>query len=623
MPSLNPLRHAAGQIMPSRLNSPVLSVDAAKIHEVDTRNAESLHGMWMVFSKCADYMEEGRRLENLSWRLWTRETFCVEPAPAAIPPLEVRRLRYESREIPELSSSVESAASDEAERIESHINASRTLDLKPTILEDESALSISRGKEKHITSLGLERMVYTIKEKKHLEPLSLPTPTPQLAPQPAATATTKAAAPAIVVIKSRPSSPTPTPALIESHAVRPHQSSDSCSTTALDGLESDHAPQVGSDTSVSSSGLLESSTIVRGFSPSHISSSYRSHTKISSSPAPSKTTVTQKGSPLKKKGGMFTLGGSSGDDESSFEDRLAAEPQQPTQQQQQPQQQRSSLSDGLHQVANTMQKMTMLKNSISSRTPIRPITEGSEDEDAIETDDDEEISESAIEDDDDSSDWEDSVTESGRSSIDEKELFQRVDSRPNLVSRRSLLTMMMHQPQRMNGPIVSKSGGPPGSRSTPALQRSRLSSPTRDSAAASPDSDENTLTMKGPDMPRSKPIVVKSIPTYQHQVPHSPRTTRRNMLATELTESLRRHLLWERQQKATTLNAGFKRRHTAHDMANLQEYPGPVGTKLNGQKQTQTQTQTQNAAADKDASKNNSWNHYFDYWPYEYHVKGW
>ncbi|KLJ09067.1 hypothetical protein EMPG_09246 [Blastomyces silverae] len=569
-------------------------------------------------------MEEGRRLENLSWRLWTRETFCVEPPLAAISPLEARRLRYESREIPELSSSVESAASDEAERIESHINTSRTPDVKPVILEDDSALSISRGKEKHITSLGLERMVYNIKEKKDLEPLSLPTPTPQ--PAAIAIATTKAAAPTTVDITPRASSPTPTPALIESHPVHPHQSTDSCSTTALDGLESDHAPQVGSDTSVSSSGLLESSSVVRGFSPSQISSSYRSHPKISSSPAPSKTTVTQKGSPLKKKGGMFTLGGSSGDDESSFEDRMTTKPQQPTQQQQQPppQQQRSSLSDGLHQVADTMQKMTMLKHSINSRTPIRPITEGSEDEDAIETDDDdEEISESAIEDDDDSSDWEDSVTESGRSSIDEKELFQRVDSRPNLVSRRSLLTMMMHQPQRMNGPIVSKSGGPPGSRSTPALQRSRLSSPTRDSAAASPDSDENTLTMKGPDMPRSKPIVVKSIPTYQHQVPHSPRTTRRNMLATELTESLRRHLLWERQQKTTTLNAGFKRRHTAHDMANLQEYPGPTGAKLNGQKQAQAQIQTQNAAADKEASKNNSWNHYFDYAPYEYHVKGW
>ncbi|PGH13329.1 hypothetical protein AJ79_03746 [Helicocarpus griseus UAMH5409] len=580
--------------MPSRLSTPVLSVDAAKIHEVDTRNAESLHGMWMVFSKCADFMEEGRRLENLSWRLWTRETFCVEPPQLAAAPLEVQRLRYESKEMPELSSSVDSAASDEAERIENHINAPRHLDVKPAIVEDDSALSISRGKEKHITSLGLERMVYNIKEKKYLEPLSLPAPPTQ--PQSRATAT-------VDITTPRPSSPTAVPASRERPAVHPHHSTESCSTAALDGLESDHGPTVGSDTSVSSSGLVESTSVVRGFSPSQISSSYRSHPQITSSPATSKTTVAPKPSPLKKTTPKFTLGGSSGDDESSFEDRVKP--------------QRSSLSDGLHQAAGPMKKITPFKNSISPR-PIRSFNDRSDDEDAIETDD-EEISESAIEDDDDSSDWEDSVTESGRSSVDEKELFQRVDSRPNLVSRRSLLTMMMHQPQRMNVQFAGKTG-PAGSRSTPALQQSRLTSPNPDTTASSPDDEENTLTMKGPDVPRSKPIVVKSMPN--HQVAHSPRTTRRNMLATELTESLRRHLLWERQQKTTAANAGFKRRHTAHDMANLQEYPGPNDNGANGAPK-QVQNIAANNAKDRETSKNNSWNHYFDYGPWEYHVKGW
>lgn len=33
--------------MPSRLSTPVLTVDAAKMHKVDTANAQSLHGMWM------------------------------------------------------------------------------------------------------------------------------------------------------------------------------------------------------------------------------------------------------------------------------------------------------------------------------------------------------------------------------------------------------------------------------------------------------------------------------------------------------------------------------------------------------------------------------------------------
>lgn len=41
-----------------------------------------------------------------------------------------------------------------------------------------------------------------------------------------------------------------------------------------------------------------------------------------------------------------------------------------------------------------------------------------------------------------------------------------------------------------------------------------------------------------------------------------------------------RHLLWQRQQKSATANAFFKRRHIAHDMRDIQEYPGPkVNTK--------------------------------------------
>ncbi|ODH29201.1 hypothetical protein ACO22_03789 [Paracoccidioides brasiliensis] len=605
--------------MPSRLTAAVLSVDAGKMHEVDTRNAESLHGMWMVFSKCADFMEEGRRLENLSWRLWTRETFCVEPLQQEATQLEIRSLRCGSREIPELSSSVESVESDEAEQIETHIKPSQALDVKPAIVEDDSALSISRGKEKHITSLGLERMVYNIKEKKCLEPLSLPN-TPS---QRGVTAT----APVAVDLTPGPSMPAPTPIAREPQQVLPHQSSDSCSTAALDGLESDHTSPVGSDTSFSSSGRVESTgidestRIVRGFSPSQISSSYRSRPHVSSSPTSSNTSVPVTSSPLKKAGGMFTLGGSSGEDESSFEDRMTEKPQ------------RSSLSDGLQQTGSPM-KMALVKNSMES-TPVRTISEGSDDEDAIETDDDdEEISESAIEDDD-SSEWEDSVTESGRSSVDEKELFQRVDSRPNLVSRRSLLTMMIHQPQRtMNGQLAGKSTCPAGSRSTPALQQSHLASPNEDSATGSIEDDENTLTMKGPDVPRSKPIIVKSMPT--HQIPHSPRTTRRNMLATELTESLRRHLLWERQQKTTP---GFKRRHTAYDMGNLQEFPGSKNnnsnanmdvnvnlSNMNGVQTAQRYAQnisSNSASRDKETSKNSSWNHYFDYGPWEYHVKGW
>jgi hypothetical protein len=75
------------------------------------------------------------------------------------------------------------------------------------------------------------------------------------------------------------------------------------------------------------------------------------------------------------------------------------------------------------------------------------------------------------------------------------------------------------------------------------------------------------------------------------------------MLATELTESLRKHLLWERQQKNTTASAHLKRRHTAADVTRLVEYP-----QLRGKGHT---------------SKNNSWNNPFDEGQYEYHAAGW
>jgi hypothetical protein len=76
------------------------------------------------------------------------------------------------------------------------------------------------------------------------------------------------------------------------------------------------------------------------------------------------------------------------------------------------------------------------------------------------------------------------------------------------------------------------------------------------------------------EVPRSaaQPINVTATGMH-HQAALSPRTTRRNMLATELTESLRRNLLRERSQKTSTANAVLKRRHTSTDVANLKQYP--------------------------------------------------
>ncbi|MCJ1254238.1 hypothetical protein MMC24_002052 [Lignoscripta atroalba] len=549
--------------MPTRIAGAVLTVDAGKMHQVDTRNVENLFGMWTVFSKCADSMEEGRRLENMSWRIWNRETFCCESQPqlTTTPAIDFNGPRPASKDVPELSASVDSVASDEPERMERHASLqSAPVDIKrPSPYRVEAMESLGRGREKHITSFGLEKMVISIKERKELEPLS-----PSIADAvptffPATNITPRPASPALEASR---------------HSA---DSSSSTDPTSSAGSGRHITYTAASDTSAES---ITCHSVVRGFSPSHISSSYRSHTHLAPASVPAKSILHAKSEEPKRKGGIFMLGGSSGEDDSSFEEQMSGQIPQ------------SSLTAGL-KLPNHDRKQTSFKDEVESRT----INHRShEDEDVFESDDEEDVSESAIEDEDDESEWEDSATESGASSPKEEQLFQRVDSRPNLVSRRSLLTTLIHQPDRAAA-LANMA-----SKSTSAIQRSRsrTSSPNGPSVAGSPD-EESTLAMQGSNVPRSKPIIMTTSNTHPPAL--SPRTTRRNMLATELTESLRKHLLWERQQKNTTANAVLKRRHTAHDMANLQQFPSAPGS--------------------REGSKNNSWNHYFDHGLGEYHQKGW
>lgn len=583
--------------MPSRLAAPVLTVDAGKMHKVDPRNVESLFGMWMgscscmrqsvpmliklpVFSKCAESIEEGKRLENLSWRLWNRETFCCEAQPhlATTPAIDIALPRPSSKDVPELSRSVDSVGSEDTDKTQTATGSPIPRSRKQTPEDNEdSALSRSRGKEKHITALGLEHMVIKIKEQTDIEPLS---------------AEIQASLPAIARpishIAPCPSSSFPT---VDNEASPPtsqlQNSSESCRSGATVDSNDSEKPNAhrGSDTSVSSSGgLIKSGSVVHGFSPSQMSSSFRSKSIFGQEMAiPARSTGVGKLEPPKK--GMFTLGASSGEDESSFEERMSVRTK------------KSSLSDGLTTKAPEKPKKPSFREIVQSRRIDENDTE--DDEDVIETDDEEDegTSSSAIEEDD--AEWEDSVSEGGHSPPADKTMFQRVESRANLTSRRSMLTMQLHEPQRSTALANA------ASRSSPALRRSRTSSPNGPSVPGSPDSkeDDSVLTMRGPQSSRPVPIICTTSNT--HPPAHSPRTTRRNMLATELTESLRKHLLWERKQKSTTANAFANRRHTAQNLARLQEYPGPKADQ-----------------AVEDASKTNSWDNHYDA-PWEYHARGW
>lgn len=505
----------------------------------------------------------------MSWRIWNRETLCCEPQPhlATTPPIDIKLSKISTSDIPDLSASVDSVSSVEDEQDETnHLPHTAPMNIQaPRIRDLDTRLESSKGREKHITSLKLEKMVVLIKEKQEITPLS----------------------PSITDAVPHVFPPTATIPTSHSHTVdAPLRSSDSSSSTApLSGSDSDQSTRntAASDTSAE---LLAPHSVVRGFSPGHISSSHRSNTHLVPSPGPTQS-ITHGKKEWAKSSGMFMLGGSSGEDDSSFDDQMLSMPRH------------SSLTAGLKRPLDS-KKQTSFKDEIESRT----ISNRShENEDVFESDDEDEVSESAIDEDDeeveeeDGSDWEDSISETAEPLANDKQLFQRVDSRPNLVSRRSLLTTLMHEPDR------AAAFANLAARSTSALRRSRRSSPSGPSIGTSPKEDA-ALTMCGPRMTPAKPVIVTTSNTHPPAL--SPRSTRRGMLSKELPESLRKHLLWERQQKSTTATAVLKRRHTAYDMTKLQEFPGPRG-ELSAQ----------------EGSRTNTWNHFFDYGLGEYNQAGW
>jgi Protein of unknown function (DUF3295) len=292
--------------------------------------------------------------------------------------------------------------------------------------------------------------------------------------------------------------------------------------------------------------------------------------------------------PKKKTATKFIVGGSSGEgDESSFETRFGT---------------RSSLSEGLRRSNN--KKTTSFRDEVSTRV-IQDRAYESE-EVFEESDEEEDESESAIEDDEDvEGEWEDEEEADNAPQMDEKEMFQRVDSRPNLTSRRSLLTTQLHEGDRA---VALQNAA---SKSTSAIRRSRNTSPN--GPMGSTPLQQNVPPAFRAQASRARPIIVTT--SNMHPPALSPRTTRRNMLQTELTESLRKHLLWERQVKGSTTNAVLKRRHTSNDIKNLKEYPNAgntAGPALHF-----------DPANDKLATNASSWDNYFDSGLQEYHQKGW
>jgi hypothetical protein len=260
----------------------------------------------------------------------------------------------------------------------------------------------------------------------------------------------------------------------------------------------------------------------------------------------------------KKCTSLFQLGGSASEGENSIRDNM--------------QRHQSSLSVNLRR-SSTSNKQAFAKAKVATQTINENQVAIGEVFDA-----DDVIDESAI---DDSSDWEDSIDvsgksgaeerslrESGRSSAEKKLTSYRAHSPHNLTSHRSLITAMLHQNDRAAALETD------ASRSALVPHRSLTTSPRRPSVAHPPKPDDGQ--------------------------PLSSKTIRRQMLVTELTAKLRRHLLWERQEKNQTASAVLKRYCSAHGVTNFKQCFERVNV-----------------------GDHEGWNQYFVQGQGDYHSNGW
>ncbi|KAH9910328.1 uncharacterized protein BXZ73DRAFT_58645 [Epithele typhae] len=175
--------------------------------------------------------------------------------------------------------------------------------------------------------------------------------------------------------------------------------------------------------------------------------------------------------------------------------------------------------------------------------------------------------------------------------------------------RRSSQQQTQRQPPAAGGPGPSLL-----SQQLPQAQRPRPPHTQSQPQAPTPHARPQLSTVASAPIPLHHPY---NLPLPEP--PTTPRTTRRQMLSTELSESLRRQVLWERQVGRG--NAGAQRRSFGGGVRPLTTVEGFRGQQQ-GQPSGQQQQQGQGAAEDPEErrkralARNRSWAD-------EYHYSGW
>lgn len=638
---------------------PLLALVPATGESLDPNDPQALVSLWTVLSKCADAIHNGRRLENMSWRIWNREVLFRCPnddsslmAAASAPSLtEASSSQSLSSQLsaPKLScSSVESLEPDQEKELPTaschypHILSPtpsgdvpprrnyhpkrlssrqvnqlfelfKTDDLNAhkgfTELDDTTGSfdTPKAGTRSSSPRVGEERTMNALKELKGLKGLrktdlednsenrpgssqkreSMNAETDSRTDLQAATQTTQPIRASISPVSpvsaiSQPKNPAPSLFLR-----RPSHAKETVKKTTSDYSLSEEEDETDED-SDSDSGRLgynqragTSTSIVRGFSPTNISVSYHNRSpqlaaakkssessssrklfpkkqyvssqSSSSQPPDSSWKLTKARASKMPREKMFFIESSPSDNEGgeslSSTDGSRGKVQKGGHQQQHQSSSQNSLENPsaglteaklLHHNSKQAslfaprQSTSNLASKLRLQHQLEANTEDNEEAVVDEEDDDDND-----DDDDDDSAW-DSVDDESDSTFDERSFFVREEEPKRPLTRPSLLSsLFLNNPQMLRHQLDQQ------------LRRQRQ----RDH-----ENDDHEQELHVEDDGRRPDVAVRPLnpmsgllhAQVQAHIPPpaamSPRTTRRNMLATELSESVRKNLLWERQQ---------------------------------------------------------------------------
>lgn len=572
---------------------PVLSLAAGAIAKVDNVDCDKLSMLWNVFTKCAENLENGRRLENLSWRLWYRE--CqIDEREKLEAHQRLRRRASEGNDAspPALCSSIDTIQDGETTHEPVGREAARReSDCAPTTRKH---LTPHQFREL-VTQFGKDTMTPT--QWTQVKQRALDRKRQQQLDDASTVTTSNADRRKMSAISAAPR------ALSHSqHQIRA-QSPLSVSNVQMRRTEqpprrsatTDSARRVSAGPGVrrqdslvldctsagATEGLRRASSVVHGFNPgcSLVTHSpiqrptvhSAKHTDrhiffLQSSPSESDDESEREPSVVslgvaKRSATTFDAVGKENIEhttDQSLKSRSATFKEVVDQ------------GSGYESSPFDSDDETDIEGapaptpSCLVRSPRRESVFASsvEEESAIISDsedeaDDDFADEDAAEDDEWASVASDSRTQSiAGTSFDEVE--SRRVKRPKMSNRTSLLSTML-----TDGCVRTLTNAQ--SKSSPAIAQSRPPSPSSVRPSVAPRDLQ------------SEPLGC-AVPT-QIRGAISPRSTRRNMMARELSESLRRHLLWERKQKpAATASqapgeAALQRRHTVYDLSRLKDYP--------------------------------------------------